>query len=562
MSYRFCCLLIAAAVVVPLAAVAGEEGGASGETLTIEQKVERAHELLEQARAGSKHEVLKVIHEVGVANFLKPVLDDEEKLIYVVDGVMLGASTVEGSMTRADIGTYLLKDERPGVVRTAVKYVTSYALYCDKPYVGKVLFELYNGATDDADLRVALAAAICRAGSPDREGKEPRPFTHDDVLEALDRVPTLLKDPDPRVRRAAVENLIRAVSIMHRVRLGVLEEDPDPGVRAAVLDYYREAKVKTQRVSGLAIEGLGSSDLHELETAFQYCREMKLDEAREAMLGAVKRHAAPTGDDEAKARIERLKSRIFDMAINREWKEAAPDLLWIAENDRDTGLQTRAAYTMLTLLGQTTVSLGTAEEVFPRTVLEVERGPLMKAFKAWVIESYEGSGVTPEVKRLREEAQIEFSDKVYEIATERILNREAGSIPRGIRLVVEMGPEDFARQVETAQEAQAILGALVQFQRTSPQVELGRQIARMTLGFVDHKDPAIRKYALATLGFMVAYCDKAVFIPVLSKLTSDPDPQVADVARQLVAAIEMQGYAPGREQDLRYREGPAEPDNN
>ncbi len=559
MRYRSCCLLIIAAIVAPLAAFAGDEGGAPAEELTIEQKVEHAHELLGRVRTGSKEELLELIDEVGVASFLKPVLDDEEKLIDVVEVVMLGSSTVEGSMTRADLATYLLKDKRPNVVHVAVKHITSYALYCDKPYVGKLLFELYKDATDDGDLRAELATAICRVASPDIEGKEPRPYESEDVAEALDRVPTLLKDPDPGVRRAAVENLLRAVSIMHRVKLGVLEDDPDPGVRAAVLDYYREAKVKTEHVIELAIKALGRSDLHELEVAFKYCQTMKLDQAREAMLGALKRYAAPTGDPDTAARIQRLKYRVLEMAIDREWKEAAADLLWIAENDQDPDIRSRAAYTMLTLLGQTTVSLGTAEEVFPKYMLKTERRPLMKAFKAWVIDSYQGQDVTPEVRRLLEEAQIEFSDKVYEIAAERLRERNVANVRRGLQLVLEMGPEEFAREVDTIRQAQSILASVLRFHRMTPRTESGRQVARVVLGFVDKNDPSIRLYVLTTLASMAQYCDKDVFIPVVSKFASDPDPDVAEAARRLVAAIGERGYSAREEQNRRYKEGPADP---
>ncbi len=559
MRYRSCGLLIIAAVVWPLAAFAGEEGGAPAEELTIEQKVERAHELLEQVRAGPKDELLELIHEVGVANFVKPVLDDEEKLIDVMNVVMHGASTVEGSMTRADLATYLLKDERPNVVDVAVKNITLCAVYCDKPYVNELLFELYENTPDDAELRAELAAAISRVASPDLERREPRPYASEDAFKALDRLPTVFKDPNPGVRRAAVENLVRAVSIMHRVRLGTLEDDPDPGVRAAVLDYYREAKVKTQHVVELAIKALGRGDPHELEVAFKYCQTMKLDQAHDAMLGAVKRYAAPVGDPETAARIQRLKYRILEMAVDREWKEAVPDLLWIAQNDQDLEVSSRAAYTMLTLAGQPTVSLGTAEEVFPKYMLEIERRPLMKAFKAWVIDSYEGQGATPEVRRLLEEAQIEFSDKVYEIAAERLLERNVANVRRGLQLVLEMGPEEFAREINTLKKTQSVLASILRFHNMAPRAESGRQVARVLLGFVEDKDPSIRSSVLTTLASMAEYCDQDVFIPVVSKLTSDPDAGVAEAARQLVAAIGARGYSSREEQNRRYKEGPADP---
>jgi hypothetical protein len=325
-----CGLFALAIVLFALTAPAGEEADAPETKLTLEEKVKQAHELAEKVRTGAKGELLKLIHEVGVASFLKPVLDDEEKLIYLIDGIMLGHSEVEGSMTRADLVTYLLKDERPKVRRMAAKHIATYALYCDKPYVNKALFELYQKATDDADLRVALATAIGRVGAIDPEGKAPRPYPLEDFNEMLEHVPTLLKDPDPRVRRAAVESLMRSTLVMHRVRIGVLEEDPDPGVRAALLDYYREAKVKTARVIELAIKGLGGKDIDELEMAVKYSRQMELDEVREAMLGAVKRLAVPWGDDRTKARIRWLKIRILDYAIKRTWKDGAADLLWSA----------------------------------------------------------------------------------------------------------------------------------------------------------------------------------------------------------------------------------------
>jgi hypothetical protein len=560
MKYRTWCPLIIAALLWPLATFAADEGGAPAEELTIEQKVERAHKLLDRVRAGPKAELLELIHEVGVANFLEPVLDDKEKLLDVAEVIMNGASTVEGSMTRADLFTYLLNDERPDVVRVAVDNIAKLALYCDKPYVGKALFELYKNAADDADLRAAVATAICRVASPDIQGREPRRYTPEDVSEALDRIPTLLKDPDPGVRRAAVENLMRAVSIMHRLGLGDLEDDPDPGVRAAVLDYYGEAKVRTRHVVEVAIKALGSSDLEEVEVAFKYCRKMELDEAREAMFGAVKRYAATVDDPDMAKRIGSFKYRVLELAIERGWKEAAPDLLWIVENDQDPDTASRAAYVMLTLLDHPTVSLGTAEEQFPEYMLETERRPLMKAFKAWVIESYEKQGLTPEVQRLREEAQIEFSDKVHQIAAERLRERNVACVRRGLRLVLEMGPEEFAGHVDTEQEAKAITSALVRFHEMMPRTESGRQVARVLLAFVDNESPTIRMGVMNMLTVMAMYCDKDVFIPVVSKLTGDLHPEVAEAAGRLVAAVEARGYSLREQEKRRYREGPADPD--
>ncbi len=565
MKQGYFCVFIAVFMLLALGAIAGEPADKPEKILTLEEKVKKAHELVGVGNSKPKQELLGLIHDVGVADFLKPVIDDEAKLLEVFEEIMHGSTSTEGSMTRADIATYLLKDERPKVRDEALKQMVRLALYCDKPYVSDLLFEMYREAKDDADLRLRVARAFCFAGSPNPEGKEPNVRPKLNYDKSLRRFQTLFRDPDPKVRRAVVENLRVDEPTSAKSGIGILEADTDAGVRAVVIDYYRRSKVKSKRVVAMALNGLKSTNFEEIENSVRYCTAMKLDESREPMFALTKRYAGSTETGAEAAEAQRLKFSIIGAAIQLEWKKATPDLIWMTENDADRRVRTRAAYGVLALAGQTTVRLGTVEEEFSQNMVEAETPAMMSAFKAWVIRSHEGKGETPEVRRLEEEAQIEFSDKVYEIAKRRIADRDIANKRRGLELVIEIGPEEFAKEVATWRELNNLIGSLLVFQRMHQEVEANRQLARLMLAFTGKNDIQMRMTALQGLVVLAPYCDKDVFMPVMSKLLADPDRQIVALVEQAGKAINKAGYS-GRQERMReergYKEGPAEPEGN
>ncbi|MHA1518363.1 MAG: hypothetical protein ACTSYK_07130, partial [Alphaproteobacteria bacterium] len=303
MKKGYLCALICVCLLLGLAAFAGEpadkKADAPKKALTLEEKVSKAHELLSDRKYQTKQQVLALIHEVGVSNFVKPVGDDEDTLLGVVQEVMLGSTTSEGSMTRADVATYLLKDKRPKIRQEALKQITRLALYCDKPYVSNLLFEMYRQAGDDAAVRLQLAKAFCLTGSPDPKGKEPQARAKmgpEEYATTLKRLPTFFKDTDPKVRRTVVENLQVNVRTLSGSGIGALEQDPDPGVRAVVINYYRGAKVKSRSVVAMGLKGLESTNAEENEAAIRYCQAMKLAESRESMFALAKRYVKSKAD--------------------------------------------------------------------------------------------------------------------------------------------------------------------------------------------------------------------------------------------------------------------------
>jgi HEAT repeat protein len=560
------CALIGGVLLVALGAFAGEPADTSGTDLTLEQKLARAHELVGVRDFAAIQEMLKLIHEVGVGNFLEPYESDEAKLCGVVEQVMFGSSTEETSMTRADVATYLLKDKRAKVRDLAIKHITRLALYCDKPYVSGALYDIYQGAKDDADLRLRVAHAFGLVSTVDRQGREPKerpPLTGADRDKICKDLQAMLRDPDPRVRRTVVENMSRDPITMQGSGVGILENDPNPGVRAAVIDYYREVRVKTDRVQAMVIRALGHNNVEELEKAVEYCAAMKLDEAREPMLAVIKRYAEDTGGDGGGNRTEKLKLRIVDLALELKWNEATPDLLWTVENDADWKVRNRAAYAVLRLAGQETVQLGTMNVVFAPSMVEAEAPAMMLAFKAWVIAHHEEKGETPEVKQLQEEAQIEFSDKVYKIAEQLLFDPDVANKRRGLRLVMDIGPEEFAKEINTVEEMNHLFGSLQVFMHMREDLEANRQTARLVLAFVTDKDKSMVMLALRGLEQLAPFCDGDVFMPVLSKLLNTPDPEIVEAARRAGNAIQARGYSGRLEQKQgkrRYQEGPSKPE--
>jgi hypothetical protein len=570
MRQGFLCALVGGFMLLALGAFAGEPAdqpaGEPEKELTLEEKVQKAHELVNIPKYQEKQDALRLIHEVGVANFLKPVTEDEAKLLSTIGEVMLGSTTMDGSMTRADVATYLLKDERPKVRDEAIKYITQLALYSDKPYVSDLLFEMYQNAKDDPNLRLRVALAFCAAGTPDPEHKEPDVRPKLDYETSLKRFPTLFADPDAAIRRAVVEALPKDSRTMQYSGIGVLEKDPDAAVRAAVIERYRLARMKTAAAVTLAMSGLDSSHLGENQSAVRYCVAMKLDESREPMFAMAKRYATYEETNKQAAAARGVKCLVVDAAVEREWKAAVPDLIWMAQNDVDPQVQARAAWGALTLSGQTTVRIGTTDEPFPKDMVAVEIPAMLRAFKAWVISSHEGKGETPEVKRLEEEAQIEFSDAVYEIARQRLADKDIANKRRGLALVMQIGPEEFAKEITTPQEFGAIIRTLQVFPRMPQDVQENRSLARLCLAVaVTGKEPTMRAGALQLLMVMGSFCDKDIFLPALAKMRDDTDLEIRNLVNQVGNAVNERGYSGAEEQRLEqekrpFNAGPSKPE--
>ena len=551
-------VLIASLVFLPGVAFGGEEAGeAAGETveepadettaepekeLTLEEKVAKAHELVSTHDYKSKQELLRLIHEVGVENFLKPVMDDEEQLMTVIISVMRGSVAGRGALTRADLATYLLKDKRPAIRDEALERVAQYAMCVDKPLVSDLLFGMYQEAKDDAELRLKFVEAFVRAGSPNPPYPEPEERPKLDYNKTLKRFPTLFRDPDPRVRRVAVESLNTDSLTVEKSGVNVLQKDPDNHVRAAVIDYYRRGTVKSGDVVAMVLKSLDTGNVDELESAVRYCKAMRINKSREPMFAMTRRFADYARPGARALRVRLIKSLVVDTAMELEWKEAVPELIWMAQNDVDTRAKVYAAYGALTVSGSDTVRLGTTEVVFPERTVEAETAPLLKAFDAWVIRVHEGKGDTPEVKRLEEEAQIEFTDKIYDIAKQRIAERDLETKKRGLSLVMEIGPDEFAREYDNVETFFELLSYLMILREYPEEVEANRQFARLLFAFVHKDDVKMMKLALQGLALFAGFCDKEVCLPVLWEMRNHPDKTVAEAVNQAGRAISGAGY--------------------
>jgi hypothetical protein len=443
-----------------------------------------------------------------------------------------------------------------------LKELTRLALYTDKPFVSDEMFGMYQKAKDDADLRAKIAEAFLATGVPDPEGKEPRPFDAPDYDKTIKRLPELLKDPDWRVRCAVVRYLPKALDSTDRSGIGVLEKDRDARVRAALIDYYREAKVKTATVREFALRGLTSSQFDELNSAVTYCIAMKMDEAREPMYAWMKRNAGPLEqEDPATQKIGQLKQRVIRATIELAWKDATPDLLWLVDNEADWRASGQAVYAVLKLAGQEKIQLGPTEEVFPMNMVEAEHAAMMTAFKAWRIRDYEGQGETAEVLKLNEDAQIEFSDKVYEIAMQRITDTDVANKRRGLKLVMEIGPADFAKQISTLEGLRKVYGGLEIFpMRYGRETETNRMIARLLLGFVEAGEVDAKKGALSRLQALAHYVDKDEANNILTDMMERGDPDIREMGTQVINAVRQRGFSGHEErmkEKLRYKEDEA-----
>jgi len=567
-------VLIASLVFLPGVAFGGEEAGeAAGETveepadettaepekeLTLEEKVAKAHELVSTHDYKSKQELLRLIHEVGVENFLKPVMDDEEQLMTVIISVMRGSVAGRGALTRADLATYLLKDKRPAIRDEALERVAQYAMCVDKPLVSDLLFGMYQEAKDDAELRLKFVEAFVRAGSPNPPYPEPEERPKLDYNKTLKRFPTLFRDPDPRVRRVAVESLNTDSLTVEKSGVNVLQKDPDNHVRAAVIDYYRRGTVKSGDVVAMVLKSLDTGNVDELESAVRYCKAMRINKSREPMFAMTRRFADYARPGARALRVRLIKSLVVDTAMELEWKEAVPELIWMAQNDVDTRAKVYAAYGALTVSGSDTVRLGTTEVVFPERTVEAETAPLLKAFDAWVIRVHEGKGDTPEVKRLEEEAQIEFTEKIYEIAKQRLADRDLKTKKRGLDLVMEIGPEEFAKEYDAVDEMLGLVGSLLVFRDYQEEVKANRQFARLMLAFARKDDVKMKKLALEALGILAGHCDREVFIPVLWEMRNHPDKEVKEMVNRAGKAISDHGYLGSEERKKQGEAGTEE----
>jgi len=563
-------VLIASLVFLPGVAFGGEEAGETVEEsadettaepekeLTLEEKVAKAHELVSTHDYKSKQELLRLIHEVGVENFLKPVMDDEEQLMTVIISVMRGSVAGRGALTRADLATYLLKDKRPAIRDEALERVAQYAMCVDKPLVSDLLFGMYQEAKDDAELRLKFVEAFVRAGSPNPPYPEPEERPKLDYNKTLKRFPTLFRDPDPRVRRVAVESLNTDSLTVEKSGVNVLQKDPDNHVRAAVIDYYRRGTVKSGDVVAMVLKSLDTGNVDELESAVRYCKAMRINKSREPMFAMTRRFADYARPGARALRVRLIKSLVVDTAMELEWKEAVPELIWMAQNDVDTRAKVYAAYGALTVSGSDTVRLGTTEVVFPERTVEAETAPLLKAFDAWVIRVHEGKGDTPEVKRLEEEAQIEFTEKIYEIAKQRLADRDLKTKKRGLDLVMEIGPEEFAKEYDAVDEMLGLVGSLLVFRDYQEEVKANRQFARLMLAFARKDDVKMKKLALEALGILAGHCDREVFIPVLWEMRNHPDKEVKEMVNRAGKAISDHGYLGSEERKKQGEAGTEE----
>jgi len=549
-------VLISLLMLFSFAAVAGEPEQTTTGTRTLQEKKDRAYELRYATKSDERRELFALINDIGPEGFFERFADDQEELLKVFKQLLTrGPSTIEESMVRADLAAYLLKDKRPSISSEAVTQITRMSLYANKMIVSDTLYDMYKAAANDDELRGRVAKALVLVGSNDTENKAPRAVDPDEYEENLVRFKEMLGDKSAAVRRAVVENLPRTLGTMAKVELGKLEADPDPGVRAAVIDFYREAKIKTAPVCQTVMKALGTDNVEELDKAIEFCKAMKLYEAREAMFAALKRHAGNEGNAEQKKQLRALSLRMIDLSGELGWTVAVPDLVWIYQNDTDAAIQNRAAYVILSLSGSPNVRLGgEIEEPFPPNMVEAERKALMLAFKAWLLSDYEKQGETAEVKRLREEAQIEFSDKIYDIAKARILDTDVANKRRGLKLVVDaIGPEEFAKEV-SAEEFPKMMQSLQDFwQHGGRETDVNRHIARMVLPFTMKKDAAWRMNALGLLQALAAFCDKDVFGPLLEALRSDPDAEFAQAVTRVIDSINQNGYSGAVEREKEKR---------
>jgi hypothetical protein len=316
----------------------------------------------------------------------------------------------------------------------------------------------------------------------------------------------------------------------------------------------------------MAMRGLGGSQIEELESAVAYCATMKMAEAREPMYAWVKRNAgALDGADPNLSRIQRLKERIIDTSIALRWKDAIPDLLWLVENDKDWRAAGHAAFAMLDLTEVRTVHFGPTEQAFPSNMVEAERDAMMSAFKAWLIRDYQGQGDTAEARKLDEKAQIEFAQRIYEIANERLLDKDAVNKRRGLELVIEIGPADFAKEIGSMGGLRKIWGSLQVFMTGHrADVEVSRMIARMVFGFLEVDDNNVKKAALSMLLGLAEFCDRDEARMVLGAVVQNAtDAELVQMANTVGQTIGQRGYSKSQEEmkeNLRYKE--EEPDTN